>query len=140
MKTLMQMFATEDRGVVFFESVINLKSQRHTCIEAIPLPFELFDEIPGYFQVRPSPSLFSHTSAADSAPCRDIRKRYYPQNKNGPSTRNLSPSRQRDRFVVRSCRTYRTLRFNGTTRARRDSAMSWKEWTMDRKEMRMETR
>lgn len=58
MKTLMQMFAEEDKGVVFFESVINIKSQRHTSIEAIPIPFDLFDEIPGYFQVSHSALLF----------------------------------------------------------------------------------
>ncbi|KAL8293038.1 hypothetical protein RQP46_000732 [Phenoliferia psychrophenolica] len=49
MKTLMQLFAEEDKGVVFFESCISLKHQKHTCIEAIPVPFDLFDEIPAYF-------------------------------------------------------------------------------------------
>lgn len=49
MKTLMQMFAEEDKGVVFFESCISLKHQKHTCIEAVPVPFDLFDEIPAYF-------------------------------------------------------------------------------------------
>ncbi|ORY55951.1 CwfJ C-terminus 1-domain-containing protein-like protein [Leucosporidium creatinivorum] len=49
MKTLMQLYAEEDKGVVFFESAINLKHQRHTCIEAVPIPFDLFDEIPAYF-------------------------------------------------------------------------------------------
>ena len=53
MKTLMQMFAEQDKGVIFFESCINLKHQKHTCIEAIPVPFELFDELPAYFQVCP---------------------------------------------------------------------------------------
>lgn len=51
MKTLMQCFAEEDKGVVFFESVLSIKNQRHTCIEAIPIPFNLFDTIPIYFQV-----------------------------------------------------------------------------------------
>jgi hypothetical protein len=51
MKTLMQLYAEEDKGVVFFESAINLKHQRHTCIEAVPIPFDLFDEIPAYFSV-----------------------------------------------------------------------------------------
>ncbi|KAM0753560.1 hypothetical protein T439DRAFT_341984 [Meredithblackwellia eburnea MCA 4105] len=49
MKTLMQMFAEEDKGVIFFESYINPKHQRHCCIEAIPIAFDLFDQIPGYF-------------------------------------------------------------------------------------------
>lgn len=47
----MQMNAEEDKGVIFFESCINLKWQKHTSIEAIPVPFELFDELPGYFRV-----------------------------------------------------------------------------------------
>ncbi|KAI5475283.1 cell cycle control protein, Cwf19 [Pseudohyphozyma bogoriensis] len=49
MKTLMQMFAEEDKGVFFFESCISLKNQRHTWIEAIPVSFDLFDELPAYF-------------------------------------------------------------------------------------------
>ncbi|KAK4046461.1 Pre-mRNA-splicing factor cwf19 [Microbotryomycetes sp. JL201] len=51
MKTLMQMNASEhDKGVIFFESCINLKHQRHTSIECIPVPFDLFDELPSYFK------------------------------------------------------------------------------------------
>ncbi|GAA5944983.1 hypothetical protein JCM1841_005425 [Sporobolomyces salmonicolor] len=50
MKTLMQMFAEEDKGVVFFETITSHKYQKHSFIEAIPLPFELFDQIPIYFQ------------------------------------------------------------------------------------------
>lgn len=49
MKTLMQMAAEEDKGVLFFESCINLRNQRHTCIEAVPLPYDVFDAMPGYF-------------------------------------------------------------------------------------------
>lgn len=53
MKTLMQLFAAQDKGVVFFESSYNhLKSQRHTFIECVPVPFDLFDVLPGYFSVR----------------------------------------------------------------------------------------
>jgi hypothetical protein len=47
MKTLMQM----DNGVVFFETIISLKHQKHTCIEAVPVPFDVFDQLPAYFQV-----------------------------------------------------------------------------------------
>jgi hypothetical protein len=53
MKTLMRMFASQDRGVIFFESCITLRHQKHTTIEVLPLPFALFDEIPAYFQVCP---------------------------------------------------------------------------------------
>lgn len=52
MKTLMQMFAAQDKGVVFFETIINHKQQRHSYIEAIPVSFDLFDQLPIYFQVR----------------------------------------------------------------------------------------
>ena len=52
MKCLMRMFAEEDQGVVFFETVISLKKQKHTCIECVPMPWIQFDLIPGYFKVR----------------------------------------------------------------------------------------
>ena len=48
----MRMFAEEDQGVVFFETVISLKKQKHTCIECVPMPWSQFDLIPGYFKVR----------------------------------------------------------------------------------------
>ncbi|KAF8967089.1 CwfJ C-terminus 1-domain-containing protein-like protein [Flammula alnicola] len=50
MKCLMRMYAEEDKGIVFFETVISLKKQKHTCIECIPVPWELFDLLPGYFK------------------------------------------------------------------------------------------
>ncbi|TFK40716.1 CwfJ C-terminus 1-domain-containing protein-like protein [Crucibulum laeve] len=50
MKCLMRMFAEEDKGVVFYETVISLKWQNHTCIECVPLPWEQFELIPGYFK------------------------------------------------------------------------------------------
>jgi hypothetical protein len=52
MKSAMRMFAEEDKGVVFFETVISLKPQKHTFIECIPVPWEHFDELPAYFRVR----------------------------------------------------------------------------------------
>ena len=52
MKSLMRMFAEEDKGVVFYETVLSLKKQRHTFIECVPLPWANFDDIPGYFKVR----------------------------------------------------------------------------------------
>lgn len=52
MKCLMKMFAEQDKGVVFYETVLSLKHQKHTCIECVPLPWEQFEEIPGYFRVR----------------------------------------------------------------------------------------
>jgi len=50
MKSVMRMFAEEDKGVVFYETVVSLKSQKHTYIECIPLPWEKFDDIPAYFK------------------------------------------------------------------------------------------
>ncbi|KAJ8581623.1 hypothetical protein M405DRAFT_832125 [Rhizopogon salebrosus TDB-379] len=50
MKSLMRMFAEEDKGVVFYETVVSIKSQKHTCIECVPLPWEKFDYIPAYFK------------------------------------------------------------------------------------------
>lgn len=51
MKTLMQMFAEEDKGVVFYETVTNLRWQKHTIIECVPLSWEKFDDIPQFFKV-----------------------------------------------------------------------------------------
>lgn len=50
------MFAEQDMGVVFYETVLSLKWQKHTVIECVPLPWDKFDLIPGYFKVRLSPS------------------------------------------------------------------------------------
>ncbi|KIM24663.1 hypothetical protein M408DRAFT_26787 [Serendipita vermifera MAFF 305830] len=50
MKCLMRMFHEEDKGVVFFETVISLRWQKHTYIECIPVPYEHFEELPGYFK------------------------------------------------------------------------------------------
>ncbi|KAG6903266.1 hypothetical protein C0995_000161 [Termitomyces sp. Mi166 len=50
MKCLIRMFAEEDKGVVFYETVITLKWQKHTVIECVPLPWEQFELIPGYFK------------------------------------------------------------------------------------------
>lgn len=51
MKCLMRMFAEEDQGVIFYETVISLKSQKHTCIECVPLPWAQYEDIPAYFKV-----------------------------------------------------------------------------------------
>ena len=56
MKCLMQMAAARKQGVVFCETVLNIRAQRHTYIEAIPVPHDLFEQIPGVFKVS-TPSL-----------------------------------------------------------------------------------
>ncbi|KAH9942920.1 CwfJ C-terminus 1-domain-containing protein-like protein [Amylocystis lapponica] len=50
MKCLMRMFAEEDKGVVFYETVLSLKRQNHTFIECVPLPWAQFEDLPGYFK------------------------------------------------------------------------------------------
>ncbi|GLB38508.1 putative protein similar to CwfJ C-terminus 2 [Lyophyllum shimeji] len=50
MKCLMRMYAEEDKGVIFYETVINLKWQQHAVIECVPLPWEQYEVIPGYFK------------------------------------------------------------------------------------------
>ncbi|KAJ7202788.1 CwfJ C-terminus 1-domain-containing protein-like protein [Mycena pura] len=50
MKCLMRMFAEEDLGVIFYETVISLKWQKHTVIECVPLPWAQYEDIPQYFK------------------------------------------------------------------------------------------
>nr|CAG8485849.1 8049_t:CDS:10 [Entrophospora candida] len=45
-----RMFAEEDRGVIFMETVINLKYHNHTVIECIPLPWDMSEDAPAYFK------------------------------------------------------------------------------------------
>jgi hypothetical protein len=52
MKSLMRMFAEEDKGVIFYETVLSLSKQSHTFIECVPVPWEHFDDLPGYFKVQ----------------------------------------------------------------------------------------
>lgn len=51
MKCLMRMFAEQEKGVVFYETVINIRWQRHTFIECVPLPWDEFEAVPAYFKV-----------------------------------------------------------------------------------------
>ena len=81
MKCLMRMFAEEDQGVVFFETVISLKKQKHTCIECVPMPWSQFDLIPGYFKVRIG-SFYSFSPGL-----RIFRNHYCLQRLSGRSTR-----------------------------------------------------
>ncbi|ORX35345.1 CwfJ C-terminus 1-domain-containing protein-like protein [Kockovaella imperatae] len=50
MKCLMQMHAKDNKGVIFFETILSFKQQRHTFIEAIPVPFAQFQDLPAYFR------------------------------------------------------------------------------------------
>lgn len=53
MKCLMQMHAKDNNGVLFFETILSFKQQRHTYIECVPVPFEQFQDVPAYFRVSP---------------------------------------------------------------------------------------
>ncbi|KAG8908410.1 hypothetical protein FRB99_006615 [Tulasnella sp. 403] len=50
MKCLMRMFHEEEKGVIFYETVLNLKWQKHTMIECVPVPLDLFQDLPAYFK------------------------------------------------------------------------------------------
>ena len=61
----MRMFAEEDKGVIFFETVITLKWQKHTYIECVPLPWEQYEDIPQYFKVMTTHSFFDRFLSMD---------------------------------------------------------------------------
>lgn len=72
MKCLMRMFAEEDKGVVFYETVITLKHQSHTFIECVPVPWDQFEDLPGYFKVRRrSSALRRSLRLADVSPAQE---------------------------------------------------------------------
>ncbi|PWN52433.1 hypothetical protein IE53DRAFT_340599 [Violaceomyces palustris] len=50
MKCLMQMAAKKNEGVIFYETVVSLKHQKHTYIEAVPVPWDLYLDLPAYFK------------------------------------------------------------------------------------------
>lgn len=49
MKCLIRMAAAQQRSMVFFETVLSLRQQKHTYLEAIPLPNDVFPQVPAYF-------------------------------------------------------------------------------------------
>lgn len=51
MKCLMRMHAKDNKGVIFFETIPSFRQQRHTYIEAVPVPFAQFQDCPAYFKV-----------------------------------------------------------------------------------------
>ncbi|KAK0565611.1 Pre-mRNA-splicing factor cwf19 [Tilletia horrida] len=50
MKCLMQQAASRKQGVLFCETVTSIRAQRHTYIEAIPVPLDIFQQIPAVFK------------------------------------------------------------------------------------------
>ncbi|RSH94889.1 hypothetical protein EHS25_004695 [Saitozyma podzolica] len=50
MKCLMRMYAKENKGVLFYETILSFRQQRHTYIEAVPVPAAQFADCPAYFR------------------------------------------------------------------------------------------
>ncbi|WFD43472.1 Pre-mRNA-splicing factor cwf19 [Malassezia psittaci] len=50
MKCLIRMAASRGQTMVFFETVLSLRQQKHTYIEAVPIPNDVFAELPAYFK------------------------------------------------------------------------------------------
>lgn len=50
-KCLIRMFNEQGCGVIFMETAMNFRRHRHTVIEAIPVPYEVYEESPAYFKV-----------------------------------------------------------------------------------------
>lgn len=44
------MFHEQNKGVVFIETVVSIRAQRHTAIEAIPIPYGTYEDAPAYFK------------------------------------------------------------------------------------------
>lgn len=47
----MRMAADEGKGIIFYETVLTLKWQKHTFIECVPVPLDQFHDLPAYFKV-----------------------------------------------------------------------------------------
>ncbi|ODN75216.1 hypothetical protein L202_06413 [Cryptococcus amylolentus CBS 6039] len=50
MKCLMRMHADNNQGVIFFETITTFKQQKHSYIEALPVPARHFGNLPAYFR------------------------------------------------------------------------------------------
>ncbi|WFC99379.1 Pre-mRNA-splicing factor cwf19 [Malassezia yamatoensis] len=50
MKCLIRMAASRGQTMVFFETVLSIRQQKHTYIEAVPIPNDVFAELPAYFK------------------------------------------------------------------------------------------
>jgi hypothetical protein len=58
MKCLIRMFAEKDQGVLFYETVISHKQQKHSFIECVPMSYDKIEDMPGYFKVRTFLSIY----------------------------------------------------------------------------------
>ena len=49
MKCLLRMAISRNQSMVFFETVMSVRDQKHTYIEAVPIPNDVFAQVPAYF-------------------------------------------------------------------------------------------
>ncbi|XP_033111020.1 CWF19-like protein 2 [Anneissia japonica] len=49
-RALVKMFESQDEDIIFLETAMNLRKQRHMCIECVPVPKEIGDMAPIYFK------------------------------------------------------------------------------------------
>ena len=49
MKCLLRMAISRNQSMVFFETVMSVRDQKHTYIEAVPIPNDIFAQVPAYF-------------------------------------------------------------------------------------------
>lgn len=49
MKCLLRMAISRNQSMVFFETVMSVRDQKHTYIEAVPIPNDIFPQMPAYF-------------------------------------------------------------------------------------------
>lgn len=43
------MAISRNQSMVFFETVLSIRAQKHTVMEAVPLPNDVFAQVPAYF-------------------------------------------------------------------------------------------
>lgn len=75
-KALVKMFLEDDRDCVFFETAMGLKNHPHMVLECVPLPREMGDLAPMYFQkaIQECESEWAHNKKLISLKEKDIRR------------------------------------------------------------------
>ncbi|PWN20237.1 hypothetical protein BCV69DRAFT_312843 [Microstroma glucosiphilum] len=82
MKCLLQLADSKGQGVVFYETVVSLKQQRHTVIEALPLEKDLLSSLPGNFRqelMNVESDWSQHHKVISFTPDRPFRRAMVPQ-------------------------------------------------------------
>ena len=121
----MRMHAKDNKGVLFFETILSFKQQRHTYIEAVPLPFDQFQDAPAYFRVSPSISGMSGSRLIG------VRNQSWLPSLNGRNIRNsLISVPDLEDFDGHLSPTCHILWYNGTTKAKRGMDTSSRVWRL----------